>query len=154
MLNSLKNLAFISSWIIVNLKVNWGTIGIFIRLCYRTRKGTCLFSIAPPRPSPQDSTGTNKLLPGFPVWVLANFYCLRKAKKPGWYQIYGIQHGAVVLSGKRIWAPPGPLNTASPSCFSVMEVVSLPSWPLGASVPSFRQCFPLLLVLFPLLKSL
>ena len=70
--------------------------------------------------------------------------------------------GQLSASRERIWAPLGhwthflvgdkwpteTLVSVSPC------LVSLPFWPLGASVPSLGQCFPLLLVLLPLLASL
>ena len=113
--------------------------------------------------SPCGSRGPNKALPEFLVWPLVNFYWSGKAETPGRYQIYDAQGGAVVpfrgedpgthgttersfpVGDKR---PPEPLVSES------LRLASLTSRSLGASVPSFRQCFPLPLVLFPLLISL
>lgn len=43
------------------------------------------------------SRGPIRVLPEFLVWLLVNFYMLRKDKNPCWNQIYGTQCGAVVL---------------------------------------------------------
>lgn len=43
------------------------------------------------------SRGPIRVLPEFLVWLLVNFYTLRKDNNPCWNQIYGTQHGAVVL---------------------------------------------------------
>lgn len=72
-------------------------------------------------------------------------------------RLNGAQHGAVV---ERIWAPPGHWNTF-PSWVTSGQLkllIQCPRvwWvcPLGSLVPSLGQCFPLLLVLLPLLASL
>ena len=92
-------------------------------------------------------------------WPLNKLYWLEKAKNPTRYQIHGSQGGAAVpfwgedLATKRSFLgadkrPREPL--VSVSLLSVKSAFPAP----GGLRTSFKECFPLPLVLLPLLKSL